>query len=97
MDAQTGGKNKIMIQKNVVINAASGLHARPASQLVSFAQKYDGEAKIHFSGKQGNLKSILHVLALGVPKDSEVIVEVAGEGEEKFAEDLVNFIANLKD
>lgn len=84
-----------MVQKSVVVTSATGLHARPASQLVKFAQKYDGSVGIRFKDRQGDLKSILNVLAMGVVKDSEVTIEVSGENEEQFASEIVEFIENL--
>ena len=70
-------------QIKTVINA-SGIHARPATVFVGEAKKY--QAKITLtnltSGRQGDAKSMLKVLSLGLTKGTEVKLTAEGEDEE---------------
>ena len=47
--------------------------------------------------KIADMKNIIKILALDVKKGSRVTIQVSGEGEEKMAERLVEFILNIAD
>lgn len=57
----------------------AGLHARPASLLVQEATKYPNDIFIEFKERKLTLKSIMAVMSLGVPQNSTIAIEVAGE------------------
>lgn len=86
-----------MIEKNVTVTNETGLHARPAASLVQFVKNYPGEVKIVKDGKEANAKSIFNVMSLGISKGTEIKLIVEGEGEEEFADKLVDFINNLSE
>ncbi len=85
-----------MIEKQVTIINESGLHAKPASQVVSFVRNYKGSVLVSHEGKRGNLKSIISILSLGLRKGGTITLQIEGDGEEKFAGELVEFIENLE-
>ena len=58
-----------------------GLHARPATYLVNQANKFQSDIKIIYGGKDMNLKSIMGVMALGVP--TKATVEIIAEGDDE--------------
>lgn len=58
-----------------------GLHARPATYLVNQANKFQSNIKIIYGGKDMNLKSIMGVMALGVP--TKATVEIIAEGDDE--------------
>lgn len=84
-----------MAERNVVITNETGLHARPAASLVQFVKNYPGEVKLIKDGKEANAKSIFNVMSLGIAKGAEITLVVEGEDEDKFADELVEFIDNL--
>ena len=84
-----------MAERNVVITNETGLHARPAASLVQFVKNYPGEVKIIKDGKEANAKSIFNVMSLGISKGTEINLVVEGEDEDKFLDELVEFIENL--
>lgn len=84
-----------MAEKTVVIKNETGLHARPAASLVQFVKNYPGEVKIIKDGKEANAKSIFNVMSLGIAKGTEINLVVDGEDEDKFLDELVEFIENL--
>lgn len=67
----------------VKITDPVGLHARPASIVVSAASKFASDIKISSEGKSGNLKSIMNVMALGVKQGQEVTIEAKGADADK--------------
>ncbi|TNK86865.1 phosphocarrier protein HPr, partial [Mycoplasmopsis pullorum] len=65
-----------------VIADPIGLHARPATILVGTAAKFKSDSKIVSNGREGNLKSIMNVMALGVKHGATVTIKVSGDDEE---------------
>lgn len=59
----------------------SGLHSKPAYQLVQEAGKCDNEITISYKKTTVTLKSIMAVLSLGVPVNSVIQIEVTGENQ----------------
>lgn len=58
-----------------------GLHARPATVAVNAAGKYKSEVTLEFKGNSVNMKSIMGVMSLGIPTQSEVTISCDGEDE----------------
>lgn len=59
-----------------------GLHARPATVAVNAASKFKSDVTLSFNGKTVNMKSIMGVMSLGVPTQSEIVVACNGEDED---------------
>lgn len=60
-----------------------GLHARPASELTKVASSFTSDIKIIVGSKEGNAKSIMNIMALGIKKDDEIMIEANGSDEEE--------------
>lgn len=86
-----------MAERKVIVENETGLHARPAASLVQFVKNYAGEVKIIKDGKEANAKSIFNVMSLGIAKGAEIELVIDGEDDEKFADQLVDFIKNLSE
>ncbi len=84
-----------MAERTVIVTNETGLHARPAASLVQFVKNYPGEVTIIKEDKQANAKSIFNVMSLGIAKGTEIKLIVEGDDEEKFADELVEFVENL--
>lgn len=84
-----------MFEREVVVKNQTGLHARPASMLVSLAGKYEAKTSIKFNGKVANARSILSVLGAGIRKGSSIIVAGDGQDEQEAVAALVGFIEQL--
>ncbi|MEZ0480013.1 HPr family phosphocarrier protein [Planococcus sp. SSTMD024] len=67
-----------MATKQFFITAEEGLHARPAAALVSEANRFHCELSLEFKNKTVNLKSILGVMALGIPTRSTITIHADG-------------------
>ncbi|WP_099160020.1 phosphocarrier protein HPr [Virgibacillus ndiopensis] len=71
-----------MQEKTFTITADTGVHARPATLLVNKAGQFESEVEVSYNGKTVNLKSIMGVMSLGVPKGAEIKVTAQGNDEE---------------
>ncbi|WP_010647321.1 phosphocarrier protein HPr [Oceanobacillus massiliensis] len=80
-----------MKAQTFTITAETGVHARPATLLVNKAGQYDSEVEVSYKGKKVNLKSIMGVMSLGIPKGAEI--EVIAEGNDE--EEALNGIAEV--
>lgn len=85
-----------MVEKKVVIENESGLHARPAAQLSNYVKGFDGTVTIKNGERSGDAKSILNLLSMGIKKGTEITLEVSGEDEAAFADSLAQFIQTLE-
>lgn len=73
-----------------------GLHARPASELTKIASTFTSEIKIISNGKEGNAKSIMNIMALGIRKDNEITIEAIGSDAEEAIERIQSELIKLK-
>lgn len=72
-----------MKEQTFTITADTGVHARPATLLVNKAGQYESEVEVSYNGKTVNLKSIMGVMSMGVPKGAEIKVSATGGDEEE--------------
>ncbi|NRD76307.1 phosphocarrier protein HPr [Bacillus sp. BRMEA1] len=72
-----------MAEKTFKVVDQAGIHARPATVLVSTASKFKSEVKLDYKGKEVNLKSIMGVMSLGIPSGAEIKVIAEGEDAEE--------------
>ena len=86
-----------MYAKEVTINNPTGLNARPATQLVREAEKYQSEIRIIKENMVINPKSIFNVLAAGLSQGIAITVEAEGTDEREAVESLCRFIEDLKE
>ena len=72
-----------MTEVKVVVTDPVGLHARPATVAVSAASKCKGcKVAVSYNGRTVDMKSIMGVMSLGIPTQSEITVSCEGEDEE---------------
>lgn len=81
-----------MVKKDVVIVNKSGLHARPASNLVRAASKFNSDVTILYKEKIINVKSLLNVLSAGIACGTEITLMCEGEDEAEALNKLVELI-----
>lgn len=86
-----------MAERTIIIELQTGLHARPAAQLASFVKNYPGEVKGLYGEKSADMKSVLNIMAMAVKKGGELTLQVTGENEEAYADELVAYIQTLTD
>ena len=81
-----------MISRDIVINNASGLHARPATFFIQKANTYKCSIWIEKDDRKVNAKSLLGVLSLGIAKDMTVTLIADGQDENTAISGLVELI-----
>lgn len=70
------------MKKSIVkVNSECGLHARPASVLVSTAMKFSSNILIKKNDRTANCKSILSVLSIGASNGDELEMLIEGQDE----------------
>ncbi len=82
-----------MTEVKVLVTDPVGLHARPATVAVNAASKCKCKVTISYNGRSVDMKSIMGVMSLGIPTQSEIVITTDGEGEE---EALNSIIETLK-
>ncbi|MBU8880644.1 phosphocarrier protein HPr [Bacillus sp. FJAT-29790] len=70
-----------MAEKTFTIIDETGIHARPATVLVQAASKFEAEVNLEYKGRSVNLKSIMGVMSLGIPKGAEIKIVSTGTDE----------------
>lgn len=81
-----------MVERSVVVNLSSGLHARPASTFVQMANRYKSEVSLVKNGKRANAKSILGIMSLACTKGTEVRLEIDGSDETAALDELSAYL-----
>lgn len=69
------------MKKEFIISNENGLHARPATELVSIASKFKCDITISFGDISLDLKSIMNVLSLVLTKGSVITISTSGIDE----------------
>jgi len=86
-----------VISNRIIIGSKTGLHARPATQLVGLIKSFKSKIVIRNGSKEANGTSIIHLLALGLKYQSEIEI-VAEGGDEAFAmQQVLEFFNKLAD
>ncbi len=86
-----------MVTKMTTMHNPTGLHARPAAQLISFAKQFDCKILLQNGDKTANASSIINLLTLGAVEGTALEVICEGADEAKAAEEVAAYIANIKD
>ena len=84
-----------MVKKSIKIELSSGLEARPAAMLVQVASQYDSKIYLEADSKRVNAKSIMGMMSLNLIGGEEITVVTDGEDEQKAAEGIKTFFANV--
>lgn len=78
--------------KSIVITSESGLHARPASLIVNACKDFTSEIFLKKDGQEANARSIMNIMAMGIVKGDEIIVEAIGDDAEKAEAKILEII-----
>ncbi len=81
-----------LIEKEVVIKNAQGLHARPAALFVQISGKYDSSVTVIKDEEKVNGKSIMGLLMLGAQQNSCITLIVDGDDAETAVLELEEFL-----
>lgn len=80
---------------NGIVLSQNGLNARLSTQIVAEANKYKSNCVISALGEEADLKSIMNVMALVVPKGKEFSITIEGEDEDKAYESFEKLLKEI--
>lgn len=83
-----------MVSKKIILKNETGLHARPASELVKLTSKFKSNIDMIVGEKRVNAKSMLGIMSAGITANTEIIIECDGEDEEKALKEIEEAFAN---
>ena len=78
-----------------MIKSENGIHARPASQIVNYAQSSSCEIFFIKDDNRYNAKSIMNIMGMGLKKGDEIFIEVTGENQGLVEEELFKLIESI--
>ena len=83
-----------MVTKNVIVKKETGLHARPGSEVVDLAMKFQSDIKLKKGDKVINAKEVLEILSADINFNDEIIIEANGTDEEEAVKALEAYIGS---
>lgn len=86
----------MIVEKKVIVQLETGLHARPAAEFVQEAGKYASEIYIVRGEKEANAKSIMGVMAMAVGKGTEITIRANGKDAEQAVEALAAIVNRVE-
>jgi len=84
----------MLVERNLIVNNESGLHARPATNLVRLAQKFESETYLYNAEDEtikADCKSVLSLLSLGAIKGTKLILRSSGVDASAAIEEVSGF------
>ena len=84
-----------MIEKQVILKNASGLHARPAAEFVKEASKFASDIRVLRGDAGWNAKSIMALLTSGISAGDEITIRAEGADEAEAIDALLALLARF--
>ena len=81
-----------MASKNVIVNNAAGLHARPATFFIQKANEFKSTIWVEKEERRVNAKSLLGVLSLGIVKGTEITLIAEGADEDAAIDAIISLV-----
>lgn len=81
-----------MIQKEMTVQLAGGMEARPIAVLVQVASQYDSTVYLQVDNRKVNAKSIMGMMSLGLDAGEKVTVIVDGADEKEALADIEKYL-----
>lgn len=83
-----------MLERDVQVVNANGIHARPAAEIVKLAAKYRANITLGRDGMEVNGKSIMGVMMLAAECGSTVTIKADGDDADQALAALADLIAS---
>ncbi len=83
-----------MVTKKVVVKKETGLHARPGSEVVDIAMKFQSDINLKKGDKVINAKEVLEILSADINFNDEIIIEANGVDENEAVKALEEYIGS---
>lgn len=83
-----------MITRDITIQNAVGLHARPATFFIQKANAYKSSVWVECNERKVNAKSLLGVLSMGITKGMTITLIADGSDENEALDGLCTFLSS---
>ena len=80
------------MQKEVTIQMSNSMEATPIAHLVQLANQFTSSIYFEMDEKKVNAKSIMGMMSLVLSSGSTVVIDAAGDDEEKAVAELSDFL-----
>ncbi|MBE5911616.1 HPr family phosphocarrier protein [Pseudobutyrivibrio sp.] len=80
------------MQKEVTIQMSNSMEATPIAHLVQLANQFTSSIYFEMDEKKVNAKSIMGMMSLVLASGSTVVIDAAGDDEEKAVAELSDFL-----
>ena len=87
----------MFVKKKIKIKNPQGLHARPASNFVRIANRFESDIEVKKGPERVNGKSIMGLLMLAASEGSVIEIEISGPDAEAALRELEAFLTNDKE
>lgn len=81
------------MRKEMVVQIAGGLEARPIAVLVQVASQYESSVYLEADGKRVNAKSIMGMMTMALKTGEKLTVEAIGADEAAAIEGIEKYIS----
>ena len=81
------------MRKEMEVQIAGGLEARPIAVLVQVASQYESSIYLEADGKRVNAKSIMGMMTMALKAGEKMVVEAKGADEEAAIEGIEKYIS----
>ena len=81
------------MRKEMIIQIAGGLEARPIAVLVQVASQYESSIYLEADGKRVNAKSIMGMMTMALKAGEKLTVEATGTDEAAAIEGIEKYIS----
>ena len=81
------------MRKEMVVQIAGGLEARPIAVLVQVASQYECSIYLEAAGKRVNAKSIMGMMTMALKAGETMVVEATGVDEAAAIEGIEKYIS----
>lgn len=86
-----------MINCKIKVKNPTGIHARPATELVKLATKFKSSITMSHDGRKADPKSIMSLLSAAFKAGTVIDLCVDGEDEVLASKSICEFFNNLED
>ena len=84
----------MIVEKTLTIKNELGIHARSAAMIVRALERYQSSVSLERDGTRVDARSLLDILTLACPKDSEIVVRADGDDAREVVESLEKLVDN---
>ena len=83
-----------MYKQVTIVSNETGIHARPATEFVTLAKKFQSDISVSRVGDSSaaNAKSVVRILAAGLKRGTEIEISAEGSDEKEAVDALIQLV-----